>query len=92
MIIVRLLDKDIKKFDDDIAYLTAVQIVLYQAPRRIMEIVPLAGFIAAFFVLGRMVRSNEFSSNESGGNKRLQHRSPHFDFYALDLWCFCGFL
>ena len=67
VIIVRLLDKDIKKFDDDIAYVTAVQIVLYQAPRRIMEVVPLAGFIAAFFVLGRMVRNNEFSSMKAAG-------------------------
>ncbi len=67
VIIVRLLDKDIKKFDDDVAYITAVQIVLYQAPRRIMEIVPLAGFIAAFFVLGRMVRNNEFSSMKAAG-------------------------
>ena len=67
VIIVRLLDKDIKKFDDDIAYFTAVQIVLYQAPRRIMEVIPLAGFIATFFVLGRMVRNNEFSSMKAAG-------------------------
>ena len=67
VIIVRLLDKDVKRFDDDIAYVTAVQIVLYQAPRRIMEVVPLAGFIAAFFVLGRMVRNNEFSSMKAAG-------------------------
>ncbi len=67
IIIVRLLDKDIKKFDDDVAYMTAVKIVLYQAPRRIMEVVPVAAFVAIFFVLGRMVQSNEFTAMKAGG-------------------------
>jgi len=67
IIIVRLLDKDIKKFDDDVAYITAVKIVLYQAPRRIMEVVPVAAFVAIFFVLGRMVQSNEFTAMKAGG-------------------------
>ena len=67
VVIVRLLDKDIKNFDDGITYLTAVQIVLYQAPRRIMEIVPVSGFVAIFFVLGRMVRNNEFVAMKAGG-------------------------
>ena len=53
VIIVRLLDKDVKRFDDDIAYVTAVQIVLYQAPRRIMEVVPLAGIHCGFLRLGQ---------------------------------------
>lgn len=67
IIIVRLLDKDIKKFDDDVAYITAVKIVLFQAPRRIMEVVPVAAFVAIFFVLGRMVQSNEFTAMKAGG-------------------------
>ena len=67
IIIVRLLDKDIKKFDDDVAYVTAVKIVLFQAPRRIMEVVPVAAFVAIFFVLGRMVQSNEFTAMKAGG-------------------------
>ena len=67
IIIVRLLDKDIKKFDDDVAYMTAVKIVLFQAPRRIMEVVPVAAFVAIFFVLGRMVQSNEFTAMKAGG-------------------------
>ena len=67
VVIVRLLDKDIKNFNDSITYFTAVKIVLYQAPRRIMEIVPVSGFVAIFFVLGRMVRNNEFVAMKAGG-------------------------
>ena len=67
IIIVRLLDYDLKKFEDDISYATAVKIVLYQAPRRIMEMVPIAGFVAVFFTLGRMVRRNEFTAMKAGG-------------------------
>ena len=67
LIIVRLLDKDIKKFDDDVAYLTAVKIVVFQAPRRIMEVVPVAAFVAVFFVLGRMIQSNEFDAMKASG-------------------------
>lgn len=67
MVIVRLLDKDVKHFEEGIAYSTAVKIVLYQAPRRIMEIVPVSGFVAVFFVLGRMVRNNEFIAMKAGG-------------------------
>ena len=62
VIIVRLLDKDIKRFDEDVSYTTAIQIVLFQAPRRIMEVVPLASFLATFFVLGRMTRNNELTA------------------------------
>ncbi|MCG9128436.1 LptF/LptG family permease [Candidatus Poribacteria bacterium] len=67
VIIVRLLDKDIKHFDDGVSYITAVKIILYQAPRRIMEIVPVSGFVAIFFILGRMVKSNEFVAMKAGG-------------------------
>ena len=67
IIIVRLLDYDLKKFEDDISYITAVKIVLYQAPRRIMEMVPIAGFVAVFFTLGQMVRRNEFTAMKAGG-------------------------
>lgn len=67
IIVVRLLDYDLKKFEDDISYTTAVKIVLYQAPRRIMEMVPIAGFVAVFFTLGRMVRRNEFTAMKAGG-------------------------
>ncbi len=67
VVVVRLLDKDIKHFEEGISYLTAVKIVLYQAPRRIMEIVPVSGFVAIFFVLGRMVRNNEFVAMKAGG-------------------------
>ncbi len=67
VVLVRLLDKDIKYFDDDTTYLTAAKIVLLQAPRRIMEIVPVSGFVAIFFVLGRMVRNNEFVAMKAGG-------------------------
>ena len=67
IIVVRLLDYDLKKFEDDISYTTAVKIVLYQAPRRIMEMVPVAGFVAVFFTLGRMVRRNEFTAMKAGG-------------------------
>ena len=67
VIIVRLLDYDLKKFEDDIDYITAAKIVLFQAPRRIMEMVPIAAFVAVFFTLGRMVRSNEFTAMKAGG-------------------------
>ena len=67
VIIVRLLDKDIKRFDEDVSYITAVQIVLFQAPRRIMEVIPLASFLAVFFVLGRMVQNNELSAMQTAG-------------------------
>lgn len=67
VVIVRLLDKDIKHFDEGTSYLTAVRIILYQAPRRIMEIVPVSGFVAIFFVLGRMVKRNEFVAMKAGG-------------------------
>ena len=67
IVLVRLLDYDIKKFEDDVDYVTAIKIVLYQAPRRIMEMVPITGFIAVFFVLGRMVRSNEWTAMKASG-------------------------
>ena len=67
VVLVRLLDKDIKYFDEETTYLTAAKIVFLQAPRRIMEIVPVAGFVAVFFVLGRMVRNNEFVAMKAGG-------------------------
>lgn len=67
IVVVRLLDYDLKKFDDDISYVTAVKIVLFQAPRRIMEMVPIAGFVAVFFTLGRMVRNSEFTAMKAGG-------------------------
>lgn len=67
IIIVRLLDKDIKKFDDDVAYMTAVKIIIFQAPRRIMEVVPVAAFVAIFFVLGKMIQSNEFTAMKASG-------------------------
>ncbi len=87
VIVVRLLDKDIKKFEDDIDYLTAIQIVLYQAPRRIMEVVPLAGFLAAFFVLGRMVRSNELASMKSAGVSAYRIVAP----ILVSTLFICGF-
>lgn len=67
VVIVRLLDKDIKNFEEGITYFTAVKIVLYQAPRRVMEIVPVSGFVAIFFVFGRMIRNNEFVAMKAGG-------------------------
>ena len=67
VVIVRLLDYDLKKFEDDIDYVTASKIVLFQAPRRIMEMVPIAAFVAVFFTFGRMVRSNEFTAMKAGG-------------------------
>ncbi|MCZ6677937.1 MAG: LptF/LptG family permease [Candidatus Poribacteria bacterium] len=67
VIIVRLLDKDIKRFDENSSYITAIQIVLYQAPRRIMEVVPLASFLATFFVLGRKVQSGEIAAMQTAG-------------------------
>ena len=67
VIIVRLLDKDIKRFDEDVSYLTAVQIVLFQAPRRIMEVVPLASFLAVFFIFGRAVQNNELAAMQTAG-------------------------
>lgn len=76
VVIVRLLDKDIKHFDDNIDYLTAVKIVLFQAPRRIMEIVPVSGFVAIFFALGRMVRNNEFVAMKAGGISVYRILSP----------------
>lgn len=67
VIIVRLLDKDIKRFDEEVSYITAVQIVLFQAPRRIMEVIPLASFLAVFFVLGRKVQNNELAAMQTAG-------------------------
>lgn len=67
VVIVRLLDKDIKKFDDGVAYMTAVKIVLFQAPRRIMEVVPIAAFVAIFFVLGKMIQTSEFTAMKASG-------------------------
>ncbi len=67
VIIVRLLDKDIKRFDEEVSYLTAVQIVLLQAPRRIIEVVPLASFLSVFFVFGRKVQNNELAAMQTAG-------------------------
>ena len=92
IIIVRLLDKDIKKFDDDVAYMTAVKIVLYQAPRRIMEVVPVAAFVAIFFVLGRMVQSNEFTAMKAGGLSVYRLPRAYFDGNARYLWTLRAFL
>lgn len=76
VIIVRLLDKDIKRFDEEVSYLTAVQIVLFQAPRRIMEVVPLASFLAIFFVLGRAVQNNELAAMQTAGVSIYRLLSP----------------
>ena len=67
VVVVRLLDKDIKKFEDDMSYWTIVKIVSYRMPRRIAEIMPVAGFLAAFFVLGRMGRDNQILAMKSAG-------------------------
>ena len=67
VIIVRLLDKDIRRFDEEMSYLTAVQIVLFRAPRRIIEVVPLASFLATFFVFGRKVQNNELAAMQTAG-------------------------
>ena len=67
VIVVRLLDKDIKRFEDHVSYIGAIQIVLYQAPRRIMEVVPLSSFLATFFVLGRKVQNNELAAMQTAG-------------------------
>ena len=67
VILVRLLDKDIKRFDEEVSYLTAVQIVLFQAPRRIIEVVPLASFLSVFFVFGRKVQNNELAAMQTAG-------------------------
>jgi LPS export ABC transporter permease LptG len=67
VILVRLLDKDLKYFDEDISYLEAILVVIYQAPRRIMEVVPLATFLSTFFVLGRMAQNNEITAMKAAG-------------------------
>ena len=67
VVVVRLLDKDIKKFEDDMSYWAVVKIVSYRMPRRIAEIMPVAGFLAAFFVLGRMGRDNQILAMKSAG-------------------------
>lgn len=67
VILVRLLDKDIKRFDEEVSYLAAVQIVLFQAPRRIIEVVPLASFLSVFFVFGRKVQNNELAAMQTAG-------------------------
>ncbi len=76
VILVRLLDKDIKRFDEGVSYVTAVQIVLYQAPRRIMEVLPLASFLAIFFVLGRSVQNNELAAMQTAGVSVYRLLSP----------------
>ena len=63
----RLIYKDIKKFEYDMSYLAVVKIVSYRMPRRIAEIMPVAGFLAAFFVLGRMGRDNQILAMKSAG-------------------------
>jgi len=67
VVVVRLLDKDIKKFEDDLSYWSVVKIVFYRMPRRIAEIMPVAGFLAVFFVLGRMVGDNQILAMKSAG-------------------------
>ena len=91
VVIVRFLDKDVKRFDDDIAYWTAVQIVLYQAPRRIMEVVPIAGFIAVFFLLGRMVRNNELAAMKAAGVSVYRVVTPILIATLLICGLFAGF-
>ena len=89
VVLVRLLDKDIKKFEEGITYLTAVKIVLYQAPRRIMEIVPVAGFVAIFFALGRMVKKQRICRNESWRHQCLPnaHACSHRNAAYLHTFC-----
>lgn len=91
VVIVRLLDKDIKHFEDGITYLTAVKIILYQAPRRIMEIVPVSGFVAIFFVLGRMVRNNEFVAMKAGGMSVYRILTPVIIVTLIICACFAIF-
>ncbi len=91
VVIVRLLDKDIKHFEENITYLTALKIVLYQAPRRIMEIVPVSGFVAIFFVLGKMVRNNEFIAMKAGGLSVYRILTPVLIVTLLVCVCFAFF-
>ena len=91
VILVRLLDKDIKRFDEEVSYLTAVQIVLFQAPRRIMEVVPLASFLAIFFVLGRKVQNNELAAMQTAGISVYRLLIPILVFMLLACMAFAAF-
>ncbi len=78
VIIVRLFDKDIKQFGDETTSWVAFQIILFQAPRRILEIVPVASFLTAFFLLGRMVQNNELMAMKSAGVSIYRIAMPIF--------------
>ena len=78
VVIVRLFDKDIKQFGEETTSWVAIQIILLQAPRRILEIVPVASFLTAFFLLGKMVQNNELMAMKSAGLSIYRISMPIF--------------
>jgi len=68
VITVRLFDKELGRLlSRDINFINAVKIISFKSPRRIVEVVPAASFLATFLMLGRLVQNNEISAMKSAG-------------------------
>lgn len=68
VITVRLFDKELGRLlSRNISFVNAVKIMLFKSPRRIVEVIPAASFLAAFLMLGRLVHNNELSAMKSAG-------------------------
>lgn len=68
VITVRLFDQELGRLlSRDISFSNALKIILFKSPRRIVEVVPAASFLASFLMIGRLVRNNELSAMKSAG-------------------------
>lgn len=68
VITVRLFDKELGRLlSRDISLRNSIKIILFRSPRRIVEVVPAASFLASFLMLGRLVQNNELSAMKSAG-------------------------
>lgn len=68
VITVRLFDKELGRLlSRNISLDNAIKIILFRSPRRIVEVVPAASFLASFLMLGRLVQNNELAAMKSAG-------------------------
>ncbi|MDA1191893.1 MAG: LptF/LptG family permease, partial [Candidatus Poribacteria bacterium] len=81
ILLVRLGDKELGTiFDDSRPIMESVMIFLYNAPRRILEVVPAAGIMGSFFAIGSLTRSNELTALRATGTNIYRMVMPIFLF------------
>ena len=68
ILIVRLGDRELGTImENEQSIRTGILLFIYKAPVRILEVVPAAGMMAAFFTIGSLTRANELTALRSIG-------------------------